>query len=128
MPPRGDLLQGIDIPILEGTDHTPPTMLTDMGNISTSHNHTAVPTTTGAAAVSKDTHHAPHPATTVPCITLQPMDALITICTVTHLTGIVAPNPTLATSPTDITHGSTPQTGASITPATPTKLHRKNSQ
>ena len=46
------LIQGIDIPRPKGTDHTLPTMVTDMGDISTDHNHDAIPTTTGAAAVS----------------------------------------------------------------------------
>ena len=54
------------------------------------------------------------------------MDAPIATCAVTP-TGIVAPHPTLASSPADVTHA-TPQTRASLTPATPTTLDRKHSQ
>ena len=61
------LIQGNDIPTSKGTDHTPPTIDMDMGDISTNHNHTTIPTVTAVAAVSEGTHHAPHPATTVAC-------------------------------------------------------------
>ena len=56
------LIQGHNPPIPKGTDYTPCTMGTHMGEISTDHNHTTIPTRTGAAAVPEDTHHAPHPA------------------------------------------------------------------
>ena len=59
------LIQGNDTPTHEGTDHTPPTMGTDKGDISTNHNHVAITTTTGTTAVLEYTHCTPHPATTV---------------------------------------------------------------
>ena len=55
------LIQSNNMPTPEWTDHTPPTMDTDMGNISTDHNQAAIPTATGTAAVSEGTHHTPHP-------------------------------------------------------------------
>ena len=103
-------------------------MGTDMGGISNHHNHTTIPTVAGAAAVSKVTHHTPHPGTAVAHITLQLMDAPITTSTPTHPTGTVTPHPTLATSPTDITHTTIPWTGASLAPATLNAQHRKQSQ
>ena len=93
---RTDLIQGINIPIPKGTDHIPPTMFTDMGDISTDHNPIAIPTTTGAA-VSEGTHHVPHPATTAACTTLWPMNSSIAICAVSHSTGILTLHPTLST-------------------------------
>ena len=42
-------------------------------------------------------------------------------------TSIVTPHPRLAVSPTDVTHA-TPQTGASLAPATCTALHSQHSQ
>ena len=78
------------------------------------------------AAISEGTPHTPHPAITAAHATLWPMNAHIT----THAgttTCIVASHPTLATSPTDITH-TTPQTRAGLIWATPTTLHRKCSQ
>ena len=36
-------------------------MGTDMGDIPTYHNHAAIPTITGATAVTEGTHYAPHP-------------------------------------------------------------------
>ena len=66
---KTNLIQDINIPIPRGTDHTPPTVVTDMGDISTDHNPTAIPTMTGAA-VSEDTHCAPHPATRAACSAL----------------------------------------------------------
>ena len=91
-------------PTPEGTDHTPPTMDTDIGDISTNCNHTANPTMTGVAAVPEGTNSTPHPTTTVAHAALWLMDAPITTCTMTHPTGIVTSHPTPATSPTDITH------------------------
>ena len=121
------LIQGINMPTLEGTDHNPPAMVTDMGDISTGHNHATIPTVTGAVAVSESTNHAPHPVTAAAHATLWLRDASIVICAVTHPTGIDTPHPALATSPTDITHATIPQTGASLAPATHTTLHRKHS-
>ena len=54
------LVPGHDTPTFEGTHHNPPNIDTDMGGISTNHNHTAIPTATGAAAVTEGTHCAPH--------------------------------------------------------------------
>ena len=114
---KTDLIQGIDISTPKGTDHTPPTMVTDRGDISADHHPTAVPTVTGAA-VSKSTHHPPHPTTAAAQTALQLMDAPIAICAMTH---------PIITSP-DITHITFPWTGASLGPATPTALHRKHSE
>ena len=115
------LIQGIDIPTLQGTDHTPLTMVTDMGDISTNHNHTAIPTMTGAA-VSEGTHHAPHPDTAAACTALWPIDSPNAIYTVTHPNGIVTHHPTPTTSPIDITHATIPQSRAGPAPATSTTL------
>ena len=108
--------------------HTPPTMGTGMGNISTNHNHATVPTWTGAPAVPEGKHYTPHPATAVACTALWTMDTPIATCTMTHPTAIFIPYPTLTTSPTDITYATFPWTGANITPATLTTLHKKHSQ
>ena len=102
-------------------------MVPDMGDISTDHNHDTVPTATGAAAVSKGTHHTPDPATTAAHATLWLKDVPITICTITHPNSIVTPHSTLATSPADVTHTTVPRTRASLAPATPTILHGKHS-
>ena len=104
-----DLIQGTDIPTPNGTDHTSPTMVPDMGDIPADHNPTTIPTLTGAA-VSEGTHHAPHPATTAACATLQLMDAPIAICALTHPTGIVESHSTFTTSPRGITHATFPWT------------------
>ena len=47
------LVSGHDKPTPKGTDHNPPTIGTDIGDISANHNQTTIPTTTGAAAVTK---------------------------------------------------------------------------
>ena len=96
-------------------------MVPDTGDISAGHSHTDVPTMT-QVAVSEGTPCTPHPATTAACAVLWLMVIPITTCIVTP-TGIVAPHPTLATSLTDVTH-TTPQTGPSLAPATPTTQHR----
>ena len=54
-------------------------MGTDIGDTSTNHNHTAIPTVTGAAAVAEGTHCIPHPATTLACATFWLKDAPITL-------------------------------------------------
>ena len=87
----------------------------------------AIPTMTGAA-VSQGTHHAPHPATAASHATLQQVDACIITHAMTHPTSIVASHPAFATSPGDITSATIPWNGATIIPATPTALHRKQSQ
>ena len=102
------LIQDKNTPTPKGKDHTAPTMGTDMGDISTDHNHTAISTVTGAAAVSEGTHHAPHLATAAAHAALQLMDTSIATCAMKHPTGIVTPHPTLATSPTNITHATSP--------------------
>ena len=61
--------QGHDTPTPKGTDHNSITIETDMGDISTKHNHTANPTVTGATAVTEGTHHTPHLSTTETCTT-----------------------------------------------------------
>ena len=118
---KTDLLQGINIPIPKGTDHTPPIMVPDMGDVSAGHSPATIPTVT-EAAVLQGTPCAPLPATAAAHATLWLMDAPITTLAVTP-TGIVAAQPALATSPTDDTN-STPQTGVGPTPATPTAQHR----
>ena len=115
---RTDINQDINIPTSKETDHLPPTMVTDMGDISIEHNHTAILTMTGAAAVLEGTHCTPHPAITAAHATLWLMDATITTHTMTHPTGIVTPHPALTISPTDITHATSPWTRASLTSAT----------
>ena len=102
-------------------------MVTDIGDISTNHSPTAIPTATGTA-VLEVTHHTPHPATMAAHATFQPLEVPITIHTMTHPTGTVAPHPTLTTSPADITHTIIPWTRAGLTPASPTTLHKKHSQ
>ena len=103
-------------------------MGTDMRGNLTNHDHDAVPTTTGAAEVAEGTHHTPHPATTAADAALWLIDAPIATHAMTHLTGIVAPNPTLTTSVNDITHTTMPQTAASLTLAPLTTLLMENSQ
>ena len=120
-----DLIQGINIPTPKGTDNTPHIMAPDIKDISAGHSPAAITTAT-KAAVSEDTLHIPHPATTATCTTLQPMDAAITTYAVTP-TGIVIPHPALTTIPADVSH-TTPQTRAGVIPATPTTLYRKHSQ
>ena len=51
------LIQGHDTPTPKG--HTSPTVGTDMGDISTNHNHTTNPTVARAAAVPEGTHCPP---------------------------------------------------------------------
>ena len=124
---KTDLVQCHDKPTPKGTDHTSPTMGTDMGDISTDHNHAATPTTTGTAAILEGTHCPPHPATTAVHTTFEWIDAPIITCATTQPTGIVTPHPTLTTSPTNITHATIPQTGVSLTPATLTAWHWEHS-
>ena len=88
----------------------------NMGEISTNHNHAAIPNTTGAAAVTEGTHHAPNLATTVACVALWPMDAPIATQIMKHPTCIVAPHLELTTSPFNVTHATIPQTVASLSP------------
>ena len=124
---KTDLIPGHNTPITKGTDHTPPTMGTDMGNISTDHNHAVITTVTGAAAVTEGTHYTPHPTTAVLHTALHLMDTPITTHTMTHCTGIVTPHPKLASSPIDITHTTIPWTVAGLTPPTLTVLHGDHS-
>ena len=56
------------------------------------------------------------------------MDAPIATSAMAHPTGIVAPHPTLATSPTDVTCNTNPWNRVNLTPATHTALCRKHSQ
>ena len=133
IPPSGTphhqdiLIPGHNTPTLKGTDHTPPTMGTDMGDISTNHNCTAIPNLTGAAAVPEGIHHTPHPTTTVVHAALQPMDAPIATHSMTHPRGIVTSHPELITSQTNITHTTIPWTVGILTPTTPTTLHGDHS-
>ena len=70
------LIQGIDTPTTEGTDHT-PIMVQDIGDISTGHSPTTIPTMREAAAI-EGTPHGPLSAIAAACATLWPMDASIT--------------------------------------------------
>ena len=100
-------------------------MVQDIGDISAGCSPTAIPTMT-ETAVSEGTSHAPHPTTMAAHTALWLMDAPITTCTMTP-TGIVTLHPTLTTSATDVTHA-TPKSRTSLTPVTPTAMHRKHSQ
>ena len=51
----------------EETDHIQPIIGTGMEYNSTSNSHANISTMTGAAAVTDDTHCAPHPVTTAAC-------------------------------------------------------------
>ena len=115
-----DLVQGINTPPIKGTDHT-PIMVPCIGDISADHSPAAVPTMT-EAAVLESTPHALFLATTTACATPQLIDAPVTPHAVIS-TGIVTPHPALANSTTDFTH-TTPQTRASLAPATPITQHR----
>ena len=75
----------------------------DMGDISNNYSHAAIPTVTGATAVSEGKYCTPHPATATACATYWLMDAFISTHIMTHPTGIFAPHPTLVTS-ADSTH------------------------
>ena len=123
---KTDFIQSIDMPTPEGMDDTPPIMVPDMGDISANHNPVTTPTMTGTA-VSEGTHCTPHPATAEVYSTLWLMDAPIAIHAMLHPTMIVTPHPTLTTSPADVTHAIIPQTGTSLSLATPTALHRNHS-
>ena len=102
------LIQGNDTPTPKGTGHTQTTVGTDMGDISTDHNHAAIQTITGAAAVSEGTHHSPYPGTAAAHVILWMMDAPIATHTITHPTGIVTPHPILTTSSAEVTHATIP--------------------
>ena len=71
---KTDLVQGIDITTPEGTHHTPPIMVPDIGDISAGHSPNTVPCMTGTA-VSEGTYFTPHPTTAAAHAALQPMDA-----------------------------------------------------
>ena len=121
------LIQGHDISTWKGTDHTPPTMSTNIGDNSTNHNHAAIPTMTGAAAVPEGTLHSPSCHCRSSCCPLADGHLHCHSC---HDT----PNrhshthSTLATSPTDMTHTTIPQTRAGLTGATLTTWDSKHSQ
>ena len=74
---KPDLVQGINVPTLEGTDHIPSITVPDMGNISAGHSPAAVPTII-EAVVSEDTPCTPHLATVAALATHLLMDAPIT--------------------------------------------------
>ena len=121
------LVPGHNIPTPEGRDHNPPTMGTDMGDISTDHNHATSPTATRAASVTEGMHYTPHPATSVAHATLQLMDAPIATHAMTHPTGIVTPHLKLTTCPTRVTQATIPWTVAGLALATLTALYRDHS-
>ena len=77
------------------------------------------------AAILEGTPNTLLPATTAAHATLQLMDTPITPHTMIP-TGIVIFHPVLTISLTDATH-TTPQTGAGLTPATPTMPHKNHS-
>ena len=57
MPPRQVSLQAMIHPHPKGQITIHPHIDTDMGDISSDHNHTTIPTMTRAAAVTEGTHH-----------------------------------------------------------------------
>ena len=122
---KTDVIQGIDTPTTEGTDHAPPIIVPNMGDISAGQSPSTIPTVT-EAAVLEGTSDALLPAIVAGNTTLWLIDAPITTHSVTP-PGIVTPHPILATSPTDITYP-TLQTGAGLTPATPTTQQRNLSR
>ena len=56
---KTDLVQGINIPTSKGTDHTPPIMVPDIGDILAGYSPTTIKTMT-EAAISEGTPPAPH--------------------------------------------------------------------
>ena len=122
MPPRQVSFKAMIHPHIKGkiTLHSLQTQTLD---ISTDHNHIANPTMTGAAAVTEGTHHTPQSSHhSGSCYPLAD-DNLITTYAETHTTGIVTTHLKHTTSPTDVTHATTPWTIASLTLATLTTLH-----
>ena len=115
-----DLVQSINTPVTKGTDHT-PIMVPDTGDISGGHSPANVPNTR-ISGVLEFTPHTLLPATVAAHNTLQAMDAPITSHTMIWK-GIDAPHPAVITSPTGVIN-TTPQTHASLTPATPTAQHK----
>ena len=53
------IVPGHNTQTTKGTDQNPPTIDTDIEGISTDHNHTSIPTMTGAAAATEGTLHSP---------------------------------------------------------------------
>ena len=115
-----DLTQGIDTPTTGGTEHT-LIMALGIGDISTGHSPTLIPTVT-EAAILEGTPHALLPATTVAGATPQPVGTPVTPCTVMP-SGIVSLHPALTTSPMGTTH-TTPWTGTNLTLAAPATQHK----
>ena len=102
-----NLIQDINIPTPEGTDHTPLITVPDTEDVSAGHSPTTIPKAK-EAAVLEGMPQAPHPTSTAAHATLCPMETPITTCTVTP-TGLVTPHPMLTTSPADVPQ-TTPQT------------------
>ena len=114
-----DLIWGIITTTTRGTHHN-PIMVWDIEDVTADHSPTPIHTTT-ELAVSEGTPCALLPATTADHTALQLMDAPIT----PHV--IVAPHPTLTTSPACTTHA-TSWTRASLTPATLTTQYKDPNQ
>ena len=108
-----DPIQGINIPATRGPDYT-PIKAPDIGEISTG--LFPIPTATEAALL-EGTPDTPILATTAVHTTHQLMDVPVSPYAMIPA-GIVTPHPVL-TSPTG-TIQTTPKTGPSLTPATPT--------
>ena len=121
MPPRQVSFQATVHPQPKGQIILHPHWAQTWGNTSTDHNHATIPTMTGAAAVTKGTYCAPHPATAVAHAALWLIDTAIATCMMTHPRHSCTTSHT-TTSPTDITHATIPQTIASLAPATLTTL------
>ena len=102
MLPREILFKASIFPHTRDSSHS-PTMVTDMGYISTNHNPATVPTMTGAA-VSEDTQCSSSSHCSSSCCPFGQWVFPLTICAMTYPTSIVTPHPTLTTSPADITH------------------------
>ena len=64
---KTDLIQGIDKPTPEGTDHIPCIMVPDMGDILAGHSPTAIPTMTEAAVSEYISHSSAGPHSSTHC-------------------------------------------------------------
>ena len=104
---KTDLIQGINIPTPKGTDHTPPIMIPDMGDILAGHSPITIPTVT-EAAILQGIPHVPLPATTAAHATLLPMDTPIPTHALTP-TDTATPHPTHHFSHRCHSHHSTDQ-------------------
>ena len=109
---KTDLIQGINTPTTEGTDHI-PIMIPDIGDIQ----QVTVPPSTHCNRSSSFRRHTSHSSSSHHSSFHCPSADGCSHCPSCHNTNRLP-------SPTDITHA-TSQTEASLPPATPTVQHRK---